>query len=919
MKTADIRQAYLAFFETVGHRVVPSSSLVPYEDPTLLFTNAGMNQFKNALLGREHPGYRRAVSAQKCVRAGGKHNDLENVGYTARHLTFFEMLGNFSFGDYFKEEAIAWAWQFVTEVFSLPKDRLWVTVHPTDDESRDLWIRKIGIPAERVVDHETNFWTMGDTGPCGPCTELFYDHGSAVAGGPPGSAGEDGDRYIEFWNLVFPQFDRSADGALEPLPQPGVDTGMGLERMATVLQGVHSNFEIDLFRRLMLRAGELAGIKDERAVLNNPSIRVIADHLRSSAFLVADGVMPGNEDRDYVLRRIIRRALRHGHQLNIRAPFLHLLVDDLAAEMGDAYPQLLAKQKEIETALVQEEERFERTLGRGMELLNKTIAALDADDALSVDDGMAAEATINVEDRLGDGSTGADRSGKPGPSSGDATIETRAGKPTLPGDVVFKLYDTYGFPIDLTEDIARERGLGVDRDGFEQAMRRQREQGRASARFDFALGQKIHTDSKVDFLGYATTADTGEVCGLYDAEGARLDTLHEGQTGVVVLDRTPFYAEAGGQVGDTGTLVNDAFRFEVRDTRRSADQHLHIGRAISGRVRVGERLRAEVDKTRRRGIMANHSATHLMHAALRLVLGPHVSQMGSLVDAQHLRFDFSHPQPVAPDELAAIEAMVNEQVLVNSEVGVAQMSFDAAVASGAVALFGEKYGNEVRVLTMGGDYSVELCGGTHVRRTGDVGLFRIRAESGISQGVRRIEAVTGTAALTQVSELDRLVRRLAEQLKSQPRALEERVAALVEENRRLAKEVKVLTQRLASGFGSDLVDGASEVNGIKVVAAEIEGDPKAMMQTLDMLKSRLSPVVIVLAQQNKGKVSLVAGLSKDLTDKIEAPALLRTVADAVGARGGGSAVLARAGGGDRPENLPAALAGVAAWVQARTG
>ena len=911
MKTADIREHYLAYFQAADHRVVPSSSLVPYEDPTLLFANAGMNQFKDALLGREDPGYRRAVSAQKCVRAGGKHNDLENVGYTARHLTFFEMLGNFSFGDYFKEEAITWAWEFVTEAFALPKERLWITVHPTDDESRALWTRKIGIPAERVVDHETNFWTMGDTGPCGPCTELFYDHGPAVAGGPPGTADEDGDRYIEFWNLVFPQFDRSADGTLDPLPQPGVDTGMGLERMATVLQGVHSNFEIDLFRRLMFRAGELAGIKDEQAVLHNPSVRVIADHLRSSAFLIADGVLPGNEDRDYVLRRIIRRALRHGHKLNIGEPFFHRLVADLVAEMGNAYPQLVEKQPVIEAALTQEEERFEKTLGRGMELLNKTIVTLKHAIEPRKGDRRVDNTTI---DDTGDRQDRASLT----EAHGESNPAVRAEKRTLPGDVIFRLYDTYGFPIDLTEDIARERGLSVDRAGFDEAMSHQRGQARAAARFDFALGQKIHTDSKVDFLGYETTADSGEVRGLYDAEGARLDALEPGQSGVVVLDRTPFYAEAGGQVGDTGTLANNGFRFEVQDTQRSADQHLHVGRVASGRVHVGERLQAEVDTPRRRCIMANHSATHLMHAALRRVLGPHVSQKGSLVDAQHLRFDFSHPQPVTQDELTAIEAMVNERVLANHKVGLARMSFDQAVASGAIALFGEKYGDEVRVLTMGDGYSVELCGGTHVRRTGDVGLFRITAESGIAQGLRRIEAVTGTTALARVSELDALVRRLAEQLKSSPDNLEDRVSALADENRRLAKEVKFLTQRLASGFGADLVEGASEVNGINVVAAEIEGDAKAMMQTLDMLKSRLQPVVIVLAQQNKGKVNLVAGLSRDLTDRIQAPELIRGVADAVGARGGGSPVLARAGGG-RPEKLAEALAGVVQWVRERTG
>ena len=869
VKTAEIREQYLGFFEVAGHRAVPSSSLVPFDDPTLLFTNAGMNQFKDALLGREDLGYRRAVSAQKCVRAGGKHNDLENVGYTARHLTFFEMLGNFSFGDYFKEEAIAWAWEFVTEVFALSPERLWVTVHPTDQESRALWVRKIGVPAGRVIDHESNFWTMGDTGPCGPCTELFYDHGPAVAGGPPGSADEEGDRYIEFWNLVFPQFDRLADGTLKPLPQPGVDTGMGLERMATVLQGVHSNFEIDLFRRLMGRTGRLAGVTDEREILEHPSIRVIADHLRSSAFLIADGVMPGNEDRDYVLRRIIRRALRHGHKLNIREPFFHLLVDDLVAEMGTAYPLLAERQAHIEAALAREEERFVRTLSRGMELLEKTIRSLSG------------------------------------------TV--------LPGEVVFKLYDTYGFPTDLTEDIARERGLSADMAGFERAMRQQRDQGRASARFDFALGQKIHTDSKVDFLGYETTAASGEVRGLYDSEGGRLDALEAGETGVVVLDRTPFYAQAGGQVGDTGLLESDGCRFEVSDTQRSGDQHLHIGRQAAGRLQVGAVLTAAVDVERRRLIMANHSATHLLHAALRRVLGPHVNQMGSLVDADHLRFDFSHPQPVAGERLAAIEALVNEQVRANSAVDVAQMSYDDALDKGAIALFGEKYGDRVRVLAMGGDYSVELCGGTHVRRTGDIGLFRVTSESGIAQGVRRVEAVTGPAALARIAEQDRLVQQLAADLKSTPRNLAERVAALAEENRRLAREVKALSQRLASGFGADLIGGAREVNGIKVVAAEIDGDAKAMMQALDMLKSRLNPAVIVLAQRNQGKVNLVAGLSKGLTGQMQAPALIGAVGEVVGARGGGSPLLARAGGGDRPEKLDEALAGVVDWVRERSG
>ena len=950
MKAAEIRREYLAFFEAAGHRVVSSSSLVPYNDPTLLFTNAGMNQFKDALLGREDPGYRRAASAQKCVRAGGKHNDLENVGYTARHLTFFEMLGNFSFGDYFKEEAIDWAWKFVTEVFGLPRERLWVTVHPTDDESRALWTRKIGVPAERVVDHESNFWTMGDTGPCGPCTELFYDHGPAVAGGPPGSPEEDGDRYVEFWNLVFPQFDRATDGSLTPLPQPGVDTGMGLERMATVLQGVHSNYEIDLFRRLMHRAGSLAGLSGETAILGNPSIRVIADHLRSSAFLIADGVLPGNEGRDYVLRRIIRRALRHGYKLGIREPFFHRLVDDLTAEMGEAYPQLQEKQAEINAALAREEERFERTLSRGMELLEKTIVSLEASAKAGEPTGRARLADPDeVKRNRRNAATGSPTvSAELSKGTNDSLeVSARAGEPTvsaeleIPGDVVFKLYDTYGFPTDLTEDIARERGLRADMAGFERAMGWQRDQARASTRFDFALGQKIHTDSRVDFLGYETVSEAGNVRGLFDEEGGPLGALEAGQAGVIVLDRTPFYAEAGGQVGDTGVLEAEGLSFEVRDTQRSGEQHLHIGAVAAGKVKIGARLRATVDASRRRLIMANHSATHLLHAALRTVLGPHVSQMGSLVDAERLRFDFSHGQPLTAAERNDIEALVNEQVFANADVGVARMNYDEAIDKGAIALFGEKYGDEVRVLTMGGDWSVELCGGTHVRRTGDIGLCRITAESGIAQGVRRIEAVTGAAALARVSEVDGLVQRLADSLKSTPHNLQKRAAALVEENRLLAKENKELQQRLAairakeltqphldreaeaqSGTArakADLAPGTQEVNGIKVVTAQIEGDAKAMMQTLDHLKSRLNRAVIVLAQVNNGKVNLVASVSQELTGNMQAPDLVRHLGKAVGARGGGSLVLARAGGGDRPEKLAEALATVTEWVRDHSG
>ena len=867
MKTAEVRRAYLSFFEGKGHRVVPSSTLVPRDDPTLLFTNAGMNQFKDALLGREDPGYKRAVSSQRCVRAGGKHNDLENVGYTARHLTFFEMLGNFSFGDYFKEETIAWAWAFVTEELGLPKERLWVTVHPTDDDSRALWRDKIGVAADRVVDHGDNFWAMGDTGPCGPCTEIFYDHGPKVPGGPPGSADEDGDRYIEVWNLVFPQFDRATDGELVPLPAPGVDTGMGLERMATVLQGVHSNFEIDLFAGLMRRAGEFAGIRGRAAVLANPSLRVIADHLRSSAFLIADGVAPGNEDRAYVLRRIIRRGLRHAYKLKIRAPFFHQMADDLAAEMGDAYPLLVEMLPDIKRTLLAEEERFADTLSQGMELLEATLAGQD--------DGC------------------------------------------ISGEVLFRLYDTYGFPTDLTADIARERGLAVDMPGFEVEMERQRERGRAAARFDFALGQKVRTDSKVKFLGYEGCAGQGEVVALFDSGGDPVASIGEGDEGIAVLNQTPFYAESGGQVGDTGTLGNGDVRFDVSDTIAAGDQHLHIGKMAQGEIRVGDAVAAAVDAERRGLIRANHSATHLLHAALRRVLGDHVQQRGSLVDADRLRFDFSHGQPVSDAEMDAIERLVNDQIQANSEVATRHMSYPEAIESGAVALFGEKYGDQVRVLAMGGDYSVELCGGTHVARTGDIGLCKVASESGIAAGVRRIEAVTGNAALARMADAQRRLSRLAEVLKTPPAELHERLLAVLGENQALKKALQAASDRLARDEGSDLAEGAAEVNGVKVVAAEAPGDAKAMMKTLDSLKSELDRYVIVLGQADRGKVSLVAALSPNLTDVMQAPELINAVGAKVGARGGGRAELARAGGGEKVDQLAAALAGVADWVRER--
>jgi alanyl-tRNA synthetase len=866
MKTAEVRRAYLEFFRERGHRVVPSSTLVPANDPTLLFTNAGMVQFKDALLGREDPGYQRATSSQRCVRAGGKHNDLENVGYTARHHTFFEMLGNFSFGDYFKRETIGWAWEFVTQVLGLSRDRLWVTVHPSDDESRRIWEDEIGMPAARVIAIEENVWAMGDTGPCGPCTEIFYDHGPSVEGGPPGSPDEDGDRYVEFWNLVFPQFDRAADGSMTPLPQPGVDTGLGLERVTAILQGVHSNYGIDLFRTLIGAAGRLAGINDETVALANPSIRVIADHIRSSAFLIADGIVPGNEDRAYVLRRIIRRALRHGYKLRIREPFFHKLVAVLAAEMGDAYPLLAEKADEVARVLLREEERFAETLEQGMDLLEKTIASLEDD--------------------------------------------------TIPGEVAFRLYDTFGFPADLTADVARERGLALDMAGFDAAMEAQRNRGRSSGKFDAALGQRVHTEGKVQFTGYERVRDEGAVTGLFDAAGGASRALRKGSRGIVVLDRTPFYAESGGQVGDRGELVAPGVRFRVDDTQVSGDQYLHVGELVEGELAPGARLTARVDEERRRRTRLNHSATHLLHAALRNTLGAHVTQKGSLVDPDRLRFDFSHNQPVPAEQLRRVEGLVNARILDNSPVEAVVMDYDAAIDKGAMALFGEKYGSEVRVLTMGEGFSVELCGGTHVARTGDIGLMKITSETGVAAGVRRIEAVTGTSAFAWVDDLQDLVHRAASSARSAPADLAERVEQLVSEQRRLTRELDELGQRLATDQGSDLAARAVDVGGVKVVAAEVQGDGQATLQTLDLLRSKLPRCVVLLANLSDGKVNLVAGVSKDLTARFRAPDLIKVAGAVIGARGGGRPDLARAGGGD-PARLDEALATVAPWVAAQ--
>ena len=867
MKTDEIRAAYLGFFEQRGHRVVPSSSLVPANDPTLLFTNSGMVQFKDALTGREQLDYRRAVSCQRCVRAGGKHNDLENVGYNGRHQTFFEMLGNFSFGDYFKEDAIAWAWEFVTEVLGLDKDRVWVTVHPSDDEAREIWVRKIGMRPERVVDHEDNFWAMGDTGPCGPDSELFYDLGPDVAGGPPGSADEDGDRYSEFWNLVFPQYDRAVDGTLSPLDEPGVDTGMGLERVTAIVQGVRSNYENDLFRQLVVRAGRLAGINDEAAMLANPSLRVIADHVRAATFLIGDGVLPGNEDRAYVLRRIVRRGLRHGYKLDIREPFFHRLVATVVDLMGHAYPGIAASVDQITDAVANEERRFADTLRSGMAVLDGAIA--------------------DLKDR------------------------------TIPGSVVFKLYDTYGFPDDLTADVARERGLTIDQAGFDQAMEAQRARGRAAARFSANLEQSIRVDSKVAFSGYTHLEGTANVVGLYQ-DGAEVETLPTDASGVVLLDETPFYAESGGQVGDTGEIRSGGgVRFEVEDTTRGGDQHLHHGRVTAGALRRGDTVVAAIDGERRRDVVLNHSATHLLHAALREVLGSHVEQKGSLVAPDRLRFDFSHPEPVAADELLRIENLVNERIRANTETLVEVMDFNEAIDKGAIALFGEKYADRVRVLTMGEGFSVELCGGTHVARSGDVGVFHIISEEGVAAGVRRIEALTGAHALDWFTDTERQLDAVAAAVRSQRGDVDERVRQLAERARTLEREVDALNARLAAGRGADLAQQAVDVNGIRVLATTVDGDPKSLPATMDTLRDRLGDALVVLAHVGD-TVSLIAGASKNVSSKVTAADTVRFVADQVGARGGGRAEMARAGGGDRPEKLDAALASVAEWVRGRT-
>ena len=872
MKTADIRSAFLDYFRAKNHAIVPSSSLVPANDPTLLFTNSGMVQFKNVFLGSEKLPYARVADVQRCLRAGGKHNDLDSVGYTARHHTFFEMLGNWSFGDYFKHDAIRYAWELLTGVLKLPADKLWVTVYHTDDEAYDIWHKEIGVPAERIVrigDNKgapfasDNFWQMADTGPCGPCSEIFYDHGPDVAGGPPGSPDEDGDRYIEIWNLVFMQFDRAPDGTLSPLPAPCVDTGMGLERLAAVLQHVHSNYEIDLFQHLIKVASGLTKTPD----LGNKSLRVIADHIRACSFLIVDGVLPSNEGRGYVLRRIIRRALRHGWMLGVRGDFFWKMVQPLVEEMGAAYPELAAKQSFVEDALRTEEQRFGETLEHGMRLFDE--------------------------------------------------IAMKSGQ-TIPGEDAFRLYDTYGFPVDLTADIARERGLGVDMAGFEQSMEQQRERARAASRFEAKGQMPAELASQLvptTFLGYETLSSrASKVVGIVQG-GKQVGQLAEGEEGLVILDQTPFYAESGGQVGDAGTLTNGVGRFEVADTIKMGGVFFgHAGRWHGAQpLRTGEVVDAMVDASRRQATVLNHSATHLLHAALRKVLGTHVTQKGSLVAPDRLRFDFSHFKPVAREELARVEALVNAEVRRNVEAEVRHMAYDDAIEFGAMALFGEKYGDEVRVLKMG-EFSTELCGGTHVGRTGDIGLFKIIGESGVASGVRRIEAVTGAGALAYVAEEERRLGELSQLLSTSGDEVTEKLRQLLDRQKKLERELESLRAKAAGSMTGDLAQSAKDIGGIKVVAARLEGlDAKALRDGVDQLKQQLNDCIVLLAGAMDGRVSLVAGVSGKATGRIKAGDVVTHVAVQIDGKGGGRPDMAQGGGMDKPQ-LPDVLTGTVAWI-----
>ncbi|EEW9016861.1 alanine--tRNA ligase [Escherichia coli] len=870
--TAEIRQAFLDFFHSKGHPVVASSSLVPHNDPTLLFTNAGMNQFKDVFLGLDKRNYSRATTSQRCVRAGGKHNDLENVGYTARHHTFFEMLGNFSFGDYFKHDAIQFAWELLTSEkwFALPKERLWVTVYESDDEAYEIWEKEVGIPRERIIrigDNKgapyasDNFWQMGDTGPCGPCTEIFYDHGDHIWGGPPGSPEEDGDRYIEIWNIVFMQFNRQADGTMEPLPKPSVDTGMGLERIAAVLQHVNSNYDIDLFRTLIQAVAKVTGATD----LSNKSLRVIADHIRSCAFLIADGVMPSNENRGYVLRRIIRRAVRHGNMLGAKETFFYKLVGPLIDVMGSAGEDLKRQQAQVEQVLKTEEEQFARTLERGLALLDEELAKLSGD--------------------------------------------------TLDGETAFRLYDTYGFPVDLTADVCRERNIKVDEAGFEAAMEEQRRRAREASGFGADYNAMIRVDSASEFKGYDHLELNGKVTALF-VDGKAVDAINAGQEAVVVLDQTPFYAESGGQVGDKGELKGANFSFAVEDTQKYGQAIGHIGKLAAGSLKVGDAVQADVDEARRARIRLNHSATHLMHAALRQVLGTHVSQKGSLVNDKVLRFDFSHNEAMKPEEIRAVEDLVNAQIRRNLPIETNIMDLEAAKAKGAMALFGEKYDERVRVLSMG-DFSTELCGGTHASRTGDIGLFRIISESGTAAGVRRIEAVTGEGAITTVhADSDRLSE-VAHLLKGDSNNLADKVRSVLERTRQLEKELQQLKEQAAAQESANLSSKAIDVNGVKLLVSELSGvEPKMLRTMVDDLKNQLGSTIIVLATVAEGKVSLIAGVSKDVTDRVKAGELIGMVAQQVGGKGGGRPDMAQAGGTDAAA-LPAALASVKGWVSAK--
>lgn len=865
MKSAEIRKAFLDYFASQQHQIVNSSSLVPGNDPTLLFTNAGMVQFKDVFLGADKRAYSRATSSQRCVRAGGKHNDLENVGYTARHHTFFEMLGNFSFGDYFKREAIQFAWEFLTKVLNLPEEKLWVTVHISDDEAADIWLKELGVSADRFSRlDEDNFWQMGDTGPCGPSSEIFYDHGEDVPGGPPGSENDDLDRYIEIWNLVFMQFERQANGDLEPLPKPSVDTGMGLERIAAVMQNVHSNYEIDMFQSLLKAASEIVDCAD----LEEKSLRVIADHIRSCSFLICDGVLPSNEGRGYVLRRIIRRAVRHGNKLGQKDTFFYKLVSTLCKEMGDAYPELNASKAQIEKVLIAEEEQFAKTLDKGMGVLETQIEKLSGD--------------------------------------------------VIPGELVFTLYDTYGFPADLTNDIARELNLSLDMDGYERLMAEQKQKSKDAGAFKVDYTANLNIEGDTQFSGYDQLQKNGEIKAIFSEDGSEISSLNEGDKGIIVLNDTPFYAESGGQVGDCGFIKTESARFDVLDCIKSGSNHLHIGRMVSGQFKASENVTAVVDASVREATARNHSTTHLLHAALRQVLGDHVTQKGSLNDAERIRFDFSHFEAVKENELEEISNLVNAHIRANTEVHTEVCDMDTAKAKGAMALFGEKYSDEVRVLSMGSDnFSVELCGGTHVERTGDIGFFYLTSESGIASGVRRIEAVTGNQALQEVSKLRDVSASIAGKLKASPEKLEEKLDNLLAHTKTLEKELSQLKAKLASASADEWLSEAKEIAGIKLLAKIIEGaDNKSLRDSADKLKDKLGTSAVILAGVNEGKIALVAGVTKDATAKVKAGDLVKHVASQIGGKGGGRPDMAQGGGTDISA-LPAAMDSVEAWLRSQ--